>query len=184
MSGSKTRVEPFPNANDEPEQGLTTILDEWCGVTPWHCINNVHQAKNRCAKIAWLLLVLFTAFLAFYQSGTLITDYVAGSKWITSVTYEIPEDGGIDWPNISVCNLNDNFKSRFAAYNLSDPYEIVLTKTMSMEGILFYKQYQADWSDTSDNDTIEQTRQQYASRIGTGPNLTVSEVRDPAFRIC
>src|SRR4051794_23423763 len=82
-------------------------FEQWCRMTGWHGIQDFYVTKNLFWKVAWLLLVLGGCFLAINQSVSMIMDFESADQWVTSVTYELPKDGRIDWPNITICALRD-----------------------------------------------------------------------------
>lgn len=140
---------------------------------------NVYRAGKPLKKAAWLTVILFAGFLAFYQSSVLLSDYLGDSTWMTSVSYEMPAEGSLEWPNITVCNLNRNFKSRFEADNLNDSREKAYVATMLKDAIEFHEIYQKRQfsPETADlSQTISTTLSRFNQRLQNMINVTSRQV--------
>lgn len=176
----KTTTTVLPPTTQDHQHSTTPIryLKEWSEVTPWHGINSASRAKTVFTRVAWTIVVLVASFLAFYQSGFLIQSYINESTWITSVTYEIPEDGGLEWPNMTVCNLDSLFTPILERANITDPYQIAFASNLRMqEGLLFYKQFQeVPLSNLSDFEAIRQTVMSIDNAMVAFSNMSLSDV--------
>jgi hypothetical protein len=175
-------VHPHPvmPVNFKSTETQTDHLNEWLGVTPWHCVVNILRAKKKASKLAWFSVIALASFIAFYQSCVLISDYINDSKWVTSVSYETPPDGSLPWPNITICNLNSNFKTLMDNADYTDPYDIAyMTTKMNPESVRFYKKFQETreaFRSLRDQDLIDRAKELSMRRLERNSNLTGSDV--------
>lgn len=91
------------------KENASNYFDQWCQMTNWHGILDFHVEKNIFLKITWMLLVLAGSFFAINQSVSMILEFASDDQWVTSVTYEVPEDGNLEWPGISICGMRFEF---------------------------------------------------------------------------
>lgn len=131
--------------SDFPTVIAIDYIDRWCAVTPYHIVSNVHKAKKTWKKLAWLSLVIVGGLCAFLQTLLMTIEYSGEIRWVSSVTYESSDEVGLEWPNISVCNLNNVFKSQLDDMNITeDHYEIAYAMTQKEEAARFYMDYQEE----------------------------------------
>lgn len=132
-------AEKAPGQANEP-----SYFAEWCRVTGWHGIIDFHMTKNYLAKSFWLAVLLLSCFFAVNQSVSLILDYYSENQWVTSVSYEMTADGGLPWPNVSVCSLDLMDDAKLRRFGAPDPYLIAYVAQPWQKSFLFHDTYQAD----------------------------------------
>lgn len=94
--------------NEKPSE-----FGQWCQMTGWHGVLDFYIAKHMVWKVAWLMIVAVGCFFAITQAANMIVDFVSDDEWVTSISYDLPRNGHLQWPNITVCGLIN--------YDLNDP---------------------------------------------------------------
>lgn len=135
----------IPKFPDPPQSKSVSAFDQWCQTTAWHGVSDFYLESNKCLKISWVIIVLLAGLLSVQQCANLILDYQRPDKWVTSVTFETPDNDSLKWPNMRVCELEDVFQSHMQPYlqNENDTYKIAFIHRPLEESILFHDRYQA-----------------------------------------
>lgn len=127
-----------PSGGDQ----VRSLFREWAQLTGWHGVLDFVYARNFFLRVIWALVLVGGTFLAINQSCILLSDFMLETRWTTSVTYEYPEDGILDWPNFTLCNLNWLGKSKLEEKGLvQDPYAVEYAANRD-DGVEFFRDMQ------------------------------------------
>lgn len=133
----KTSVRQYENQS-------SSSLDQWCQMTSWHGVLDFHLSQNWCSKISWFLVIFVGLFLSINQCASLLLDYTSTDKWVTSVTYESPRGEGLEWPDMTVCNVNSLFRSRLQPELRDYGMALAFVQSPAEDSLSFYDEFQAD----------------------------------------
>lgn len=153
---------------------------EWCEMTGWHGVLDFYLSKNLFLKLTWLVIIVFGVFLATNQCASLIIDFTAEDQWVTRVSYEKPDNGTLDWPNIKVTNLNsDLYLQQFRdSDGIHDPYLLSFMAGGNEAALLFHDQYQAPEPRVFNQTDLENLKREMAQKMKqTLGNSSVIDVR-------
>uniref|UniRef100_A0A914X8P5 Uncharacterized protein n=1 Tax=Plectus sambesii TaxID=2011161 RepID=A0A914X8P5_9BILA len=92
--------------------------DAFSSLTTYHGLVRIYNARSWPSRIFWIVTVLFWLTLFVIHSGTLLWAFNQHSTEVV-ITTVVPENG-IQFPALTVCNLNPVMRSKVAGWNMSD----------------------------------------------------------------
>lgn len=130
---------------------IESRLEEWALMTGWHGMVDLFYAKTILLKGMWAVVLGTCAFVSLNIIASMILDYWHGDHWVISTTYVVPKSGAVEWPNMTVKNLNWLGQSGLNAASLTDPDLVAYLVNWDIEAIRFYERMLA--TDTTGNST-------------------------------
>ena len=103
-----------PDVDDDKAGRSQThvIVDDFAANTTIHGVPRVLDAEKRTVyRILWLLVALVFLAVLIYQASALIVDY---SKYQTTTRINLVTKSKLEFPSVTVCNLNMLRRSKLA----------------------------------------------------------------------
>lgn len=155
-------------------------VEEWALMTGWHGVLDFFYAKAIAMKFIWAAVLGLCAFLAMNETLSMIMDYTSGSKWVTSISYKEADDGAVQWPNMTISNLNWLGQTGLNQSNITDPHLITYIINADIESVHFYSKYLSDVTENVD-EIRNRTEHEYSKYLADH-NTTRTEVRGRSYR--
>lgn len=106
------------------EQNRTTFT-EFCEVSTCMGIVDLYNAKTVASKLFWAVMLTVSLGVTIWQTQGVISQFFNESRYKTTVSKQMI-DGGVEYPNLTVCNYNRAKQSLINETNLDTKILIYL----------------------------------------------------------
>lgn len=169
------------HAVDNENAHIRSSLEEWALMTGWHGVVDFFFAKSLSSKALWAAVVGLCAFLALNETISFLMDYTEGEKWMTSISYKTGDDMTVQWPNITISNLNWLGQSSLDKAGVTDPYLVTYIIDADADAVRFCERF-IDNTSVPIEQILNRTEKKY-SRYLLEHNTTRTKVRSFFFAL-
>ncbi|CAH1796189.1 unnamed protein product, partial [Owenia fusiformis] len=85
------------------EKSVKYKVDEFCNDTSINAITRAYKSKSALRRYTWIVMFITSVIIVVVQSSALVQKYFT---WPSEVKVDILYDAVIEFPSITVCNLN------------------------------------------------------------------------------
>lgn len=89
--------------NSDIKIDLKKKVAEWCSYSTTHGVSNISRADNKLVKFIWILCLVVSSIYCFYTIVNIIVSYLS---YEVIINIDVVDKAPIDFPAVSVCNLN------------------------------------------------------------------------------